>query len=120
MILNSQINFETELLQIAEEELIEITKDIKQEVEIRSPKKTGDFIKNIEISDIEVDKDEISQKVFIDTAKVPYASFVEWWVQWKVYNYHKDWIVYKTDVWARPFEETFETFEKVYWFYWQE
>ena len=89
---------------------------LQQEVRWRTPLKTGTLIENIEISEVDNTNWVISQKVFTDLEKVSYAWIVEWWVEWKSYNYHIDWIPFKQWVWAEMYWETVELIIKKYQF----
>lgn len=113
--MTQNLNFDLEIDLIVESGLKEITKEIQADVIPITPVDEWLLVENIDISEIEHFNWWISQKVFTDLDKVPHAWIVEWWVEWKTYTYHINWIAFKEWVWAQMYEEIFRNYQQILW-----
>lgn len=83
---NLNINkLEKELMDKLEAGIEKSTDLLKQNIDSITPENTKTLLWNNK-SEVSVEKGKVIGKVSNDT---PYAIYVEYWVEWKAYNYHK-------------------------------
>ena len=76
-------------------------------VKSRTPEDTQDLVKSIWKSTQTFTWTKILQKIY-DKNNLHYTPYVEYWVWWNKYNYHKPkWSVFLVAVWAWMFRRTY-------------
>lgn len=83
---------------------------LKEDIDDKTPTKSKELIEGNEIENAKQNGSIISWKVINE---VPHWKYVEYWVRWWNYNYHKwpptnDSTIFYTWVWARMFSRGFE------------
>lgn len=82
---------------------------LKKEIDINTPEDTKTLLKNNEITEAKEYWWSIVWKVENETE---YWSYVEFWVWWRQFNYHKPkWSVFHKWVWARMYTRWFDNSE---------
>lgn len=97
-----------EILRVSFDEARSFLKDkaqvVKEWVDSLTPEREKVLLKNNKISDVVRNWLRFSIKVYNETL---YAIFVEYWVMWKIYNYHKPaWKIFFSWIWAAMFRKT--------------
>jgi hypothetical protein len=81
---------------------------LKVEIDLNTPIDQGELISNTKIAKADIVWNQIKWSVYNDTS---YANYVEYGVQWKTYNYHKQKRIYFVWVGARMFTRSYEKFK---------
>lgn len=83
-------------------------KRLLERINANTPEKSRKLIGNNKFSS---NRAELKFKVYNYT---PYAKYVEYWVRWLSYNYHKNGNIYYTGVWAWMFRRWFDQTRSLY------
>lgn len=112
---NVQVDF-TELDLMVESELKNLWKNAQIKVKANTPELTGDLEENILLTDVKNGFFWKYIEVYTNLQYVPYAEFVESWVKWKRYQYHKPaWVAFwPKQVWAKMYQKVATEYQKVW------
>ena len=74
---------------------------LKEEIDKKTPEDSKELLGNNQIEAPHIEGNKLVWSVYNDT---PYGVYVEYWVWWRSYNYHKPkWRVFYNWEWARMF-----------------
>ena len=83
---------------------------LKKSIDDKTPEDTKTLLWNNQIKQAEVNWDEVRWKVYNDTE---YWIYVEYWISWKDYNYHKPkGSIFYSWIWDRMFTRWFDETKK--------
>lgn len=80
------------------QKLDKFTDIVKDRVDEKTPEDTKDLLWSNQRSEVIINWSKLHSRVYNDTE---YAPYVEYWVEWKFYEYHKPkWKTFYSWVWA--------------------